>query len=98
MAKAPEVNKDGSKRKRRPQGPRIATIIAHVDPNLPADKNIVIDVLTFSANSMSLIDTFADLKARGIEPQILRKQVLTAAQSNAADADEGEDDTPEDMG
>lgn len=84
MAKAETpVKEDGRKRKRGPQGPRIATIIAHVE-----DGKVIIDVLTFSAQSLSLLDTYADLQRRGIEPQIIRQEVLTAGGNKS---DESED-------
>lgn len=72
MARNPAATAEGvevPKRRRRsgPRGPRIATVLAHVEDGKP-----VIDVLTFSSQGMELLDKFAELKNRGVEPSIIR--------------------------
>lgn len=77
---------EAPKRKRRSfsRGPRVATILCHV-----ADGKPVIDLVTFTAQGLDILDKFSDLQKNGHDPQVVR---YTMPASTAKEAEDNDDE------
>jgi hypothetical protein len=69
MAKTPATAETATRKRRAgPRGPRVATILCHVDPETGKP---VVDLLTFSHNGLDILHKFNELRAAGVEPELV---------------------------
>jgi hypothetical protein len=88
MAKAPEtVSTAPRKRRSFKRGPRIATILLHIEEGKP-----VVDILTFSGNGFDILDKHTQLTSRGFEPVLVRYEMPASTAKEAADAEDDGDE------